>query len=87
MQISLNFQTSCCNLKIKVWEQKCDWLFYYFNFERNYDVFKLKSPCFLLKKNINFNKNERESNMKNPTFTFRDMNLRYTWSDKLELAK
>ena len=22
------------------------WLFYYFNFERNYDVLKSKSPCF-----------------------------------------
>ena len=31
-------------------------LFYYFNSERNYDVFKSKSPCFLLNKNINFTK-------------------------------
>ena len=42
------------------------WLFYYFNFERNYNVLKSKSPCFLLK-NINFNKNETESKMENPT--------------------
>ena len=26
----------------------------------SYDVFKSKSPCFLLNKNINFNKNEIE---------------------------
>ena len=36
------------------------WLFYYFNFEGNYDVLKSKSPCILLDKNINFNKNETE---------------------------
>ena len=42
------------------------WLFYYFNFERNYDVLKSKSPCILLNKNINFNKNETESKMKIP---------------------
>ena len=40
------------------------WLFLYFNFERNYDVLKSKSPCILLNKNINFNKNETESKMK-----------------------
>ena len=27
----------------------------------------LKSPCFLLNKNINFNKNETGSKMENPT--------------------
>ena len=39
------------------------WLLYYFNIERNYDVLKSKSPCFLLKKNINFIKSETESKM------------------------
>ena len=58
-QTSLNFKTRC-NLKI------CAWLFYYFNFERSYDVLKSKSPCILLNKNINFNKNETEPKMKNP---------------------
>ena len=29
----------------------------------SYDDFKSKSPCFLLKKNINFNKTETESKM------------------------
>ena len=41
------------------------WLFYYFYFERNYDVLKSKSPCFSLNKNIiKFNKNETESKWK-----------------------
>ena len=43
------------------------WFFYHFNFERNYDALKSKSPCILLNKNINFNKNETESKMENPT--------------------
>ena len=57
-------------------------LFYYFNFERNYDVFmtfslwimtlKSKSQCILLNKNINFHKNKTESNMENPTHSFRE---------------
>ena len=38
----------------------------------NYDVLKLKSPCFLLKKNINFNKNETESKMEDLTHNFRE---------------
>ena len=47
---------------------------YYFYFERNYDVSKSKSPCFLLNKNIKFNKSETESKMDNPTLSFRKMN-------------
>ena len=47
------------------------WLFYYFNFERNYDVLKSKGPC----KNINFNYNEAESKIENPAHSFREMNL------------
>ena len=74
-QISLNFEASCCNLKVRVLGTKYVWLFYYFNFERNYDVLKSKSPCILLKKNKNFNKNETESKMENPTHSFRETNL------------
>ena len=48
------------------------WLFYYFNFERNYDVLKSKSPCILLNKYMNFNKNETESKMENATRSFRE---------------
>ena len=51
------------------------WLFYYFNFERNYDAKKSKSQCILSNKNINFNKNETESKMENPTHSFRETNL------------
>ena len=51
------------------------WLFYYFNFERNRDVLKSKSPFIFLNKHINFNKNETESKMENPTQTFRETNL------------
>ena len=66
--VSLNFKTSYCNLKIRRLGAKRVWLFYYFNFERSYDVLKSKSPCILLNKNINFNKNETGSkNGKSPT--------------------
>ena len=51
------------------------WLFYYFNFERNYEVLKSKSPYFVLSKDINFDKNETESKMENPTHNFRERNL------------
>ena len=48
MQISQNFKTSCCNLKIRdLGTKQCVEKFYYFNFERNYDVFKLKRPYIL----------------------------------------
>ena len=43
------------------------WPFYYSNSERSYDVLKSKSPCILLNKNVNFNKNETKSKMENPT--------------------
>ena len=43
------------------------YLSYYFNFERNYDVLKSKSPGVLLKKNIDFNKNETELKKENST--------------------
>ena len=50
------------------------WLFYYFYFERTYDLLRSKSPCILLSQNINFNKNETESKMENPTHNFREAN-------------
>ena len=60
-QISLNFQTSCYNLKIRglganLW---VDFLVFFFL----EGIMTLKSPCFLLNKNINFNKNETKSKM------------------------
>ena len=51
------------------------WLLYYFNFERNNDVLKSKSPCILLKKYINLNQNETESKMENHTHNLRESNL------------
>ena len=73
MQISQNFKTSCCNLKIRdLGTKQCVEKFFYFNFERNYDGFKLKRPYILLTKNINFNKNEIESKMENSTHSFWD---------------
>ena len=51
------------------------WLLHYFNFERNDDVVKSKSPCLLLNKNINFNENETEPKIENPTHIFRETNL------------
>ena len=50
------------------------WLFYDINFEKNYDVLKSKSPHILFNKSINFNKNETESKMENPTHSFRETN-------------
>ena len=50
------------------------WLFY-FIFEKSYGVLKSKISCILLNKNINFNKNEMESKMGNPTHSFREANL------------
>ena len=61
------------------------WLFYYFNFERNYDVLKSKSPCILLNKNINFNKNETELKIGNPTHNFREKNLVLQLTSELQI--
>ena len=45
-------------------------LFYYCYFERNYDVLKSKGPCFLLSKNLKFNKNETEWKVERWTMCF-----------------
>ena len=50
-------------------------LFYYFYFEKNYDVLNSRSVCIWLNKNINFNKMETESKMENPSHSFREINL------------
>ena len=51
------------------------WLFYYFNFEMNYDDLKSKGPCILLNENINFDKYETKSIMENSTYSFRETNM------------
>ena len=60
--------------------------FSYFNFERNYDVSKSRSPCILLNKNINFNKNEAESKTENPKHSFRETNfvLQFIWASYIK---
>ena len=60
---------------LKLLEIKFVWLFYYFNFERNYDILTAKSPCILLSKNTNFNKNETELKTENCTHSFRETNF------------
>ena len=46
---------------------KTVWLFYYCNFERNYDVLESNnSPCILLNKNINLIKTKRNRKWKMP---------------------
>ena len=44
--------------------RKTEWLLYYFYSERNYDVLKSKSSCFLLNKNITLNKRRQNRNWK-----------------------
>ena len=71
----MNFKLIFATKKLEVGEQNRDWLFNYFDFERNYDVLKSKSSFFLLKKNINFNKSKMESKMQNPTHELGRRNL------------
>ena len=73
-QKSLNFKTSCYNLKIiSLGLKLC--VAFLFSFERNYDVIKSQNPCILLNKKINFNEDKTKSKMKNSTYDFREMNL------------
>ena len=58
------------------------WLFYYFNFERNYDVLAVKESknyevkeSMFVEQNINFNKNQAESKIENHSHIFREINL------------
>ena len=58
----IEFSNFLLQLRNKMLRAKL-WLFYYFYFERNYDVLKPINLCFLLKRNIDFSKNEKESNV------------------------
>ena len=60
------------------------WLFY-FNFERKYDLLKTKSPCILLNKNINFNKNETELKMEYRTHSLETQTLCFSSYKNLRL--
>ena len=55
-----------------VWEENFEWLFYHF------DVLKSKTSRILLNKNINFNKSETESKMKNPIHCFERRGLYFS---------
>ena len=55
------------------------WLLCYFYFEKNYDVLKSKSPCFLLNKNIKFSKNKTESKMKIPRLVLERWTMCFSW--------
>ena len=65
-------------------QQNCEWLFYCFNIERNYDV--SKNLCILLYKNVNFKKNEMQSEMENPAHSFRQTNLvlQLVWESQIK---
>ena len=49
-EISLNFKTSCCNLKNRGLGAKCMWLFCFFRFEKNYDVVESEFMHFVEQK-------------------------------------
>ena len=81
MQISLNLETSCCKLKIRVPGIKL------FDFSiililKGIMILYDKIKYFmilriLLNKNINLTKNETESKMENPTHSFIEINLAF----------
>ena len=50
----------------EVWEENCKWVCYYFNFEKNYDNLKSKSPCIWQNKNLNFKKTKWNQKWKIP---------------------
>ena len=68
-QMSLNFETSCCNLKTRGLGRKLFLAFCYFYFERNYDVLNSIEPIrlksikpilfVLLNKNIKTRRNRK----------------------------
>ena len=61
------------NLKIRGLGVKLCVAFLLFLFWKELWRFKIKAISFLLNKNVNFNKNETESSMENPTQSFREM--------------
>ena len=51
------------------------WLFYYFDFEKNHDVFKSKSPSILLNKTVNFNKNDTYYEVDNSSYVLSEASV------------
>ena len=88
-QISVIFQTSCRNIKIRDLGVKLypAFLLLFFS-QKNYDLLKSKDPCFLSIKNINFHKNETDSRMENPLHSLREMNhvLHVVWELQIPMS-
>ena len=63
--------------KSEVLEQNCIWLFYYFNFYFKLWRFQVKKSMYFVEveKDTNFYKKEMESNMENPTQSFKETDL------------
>ena len=70
----IEFKNFLLQLKHQGSESKTAWFFYYFNFEKNYDVLKSKSSCILL--------NNRKWKIPHTVLDRRTLDL-----DELELAK
>ena len=81
-QISLNFKT-LLQLKNQRSESKTVCGFFIILILKG--IIKSKSPCILLNKNINFNKNKTESKMENPTHSLREANLVLQLIQKLQI--
>ena len=75
MQISLNFQISCCNLKIRGLGARLWVTFPLFQFWKELWRFKVKESIHFVEQKYNFNKNETESKMENPTHNWKETNL------------
>ena len=73
--ISSNFQSSYCNLRSRVPGAKPYFFFLLFWFWKKLWRFYINSPCILLNKNIDFNKNKKKSKMENLTHIFREKNF------------
>ena len=81
-QIPFNFKTSCCCLRIKGLGVKLCVAFLLFSIWKEVWRFKAKKSltCFLLNKNVNFNKNEIKSKLENLTQSLRETNLELCFS-------
>ena len=81
-QIPFNFKTSCCCLRIKGLGVKLCVAFLLFSIWKEAWRFKAKKSltCFLLNKNVNFNKNEIKSKLENLTQSLRETNLELCFS-------
>ena len=68
-------------LQLKTQRPRCQRMlgfFNDFNFGRNCDVWKSKSPCFLLNKKVKSSKHEMKAKIENPTRGLRDKTLSFS---------